>query len=359
MSNSVEEFVHRFVAETAGRAWELDRRVDERSGLDAAGMIEALNHPALGRLGIPVMADFMAPEGSLYFDAIFGGFRGQAAIRAWLLPAMAEIEFVDFVPTAEPVLFDDGDGGTSLDEWEMVANLGDVRIPLSRGVSVRRYRDGWITWACDVYDTGVMRQPPPPEAGIDAAPLPPWPRESWPLFEGWTAAPPSAAARDWLDARGARNETAVTEPCGLDHHEMHAVLDASAGRRGGVLADLAHPTRAVHIDPLVGELHGRAAIRTWLAEREAKGGEVTYAPLGPSLFDGTTSVQEWLQLAGVPGGPPVPTLRGTTVRRYEDGWLVSNADYFDTAPLSDTDIQAALSAAGAMLTPEDIARHRP
>jgi hypothetical protein len=107
-------------------------------------MNEAISHPDVGRLGIALMADFTAPTGSIYYDAIFGAFHGQLAIRQWLVPAMAEIEFIDFVPMAEPLMFDDGEGGTSLDEWQMVMNLEGQKIPLSRGVSVRRYRDGWI-----------------------------------------------------------------------------------------------------------------------------------------------------------------------------------------------------------------------
>ena len=83
---------------------------------------------------------------------------------------------IDFVPTGASVTFDDGEGGSSLDEWQMVMNLGDARIPLSRGVSVRRYRKGWITWACDVYDTAAFRQPPPPDmAGIPGLPSEPPP----------------------------------------------------------------------------------------------------------------------------------------------------------------------------------------
>ena len=174
-----DQFVQNYVSEMSATANDVDRLVTEPSGLDFEGMNAAMIDPRLGRLGIPLMADFMAPEGSIYFDAIFGAYYGQADIRGWLVPAMAEIEFVDFVPMSAGVVFDDGQGGTSLDEWQMVANLGDDKIPLARGVSVRRFRDGWITWACDVYDTGVMRQPPPPEAGIEAAPLPPWPRVEW------------------------------------------------------------------------------------------------------------------------------------------------------------------------------------
>jgi hypothetical protein len=128
--------------------------------------------PGRQPMALQMIADFMRPEGSIYFDAIYGAMDGQLATRQWLIPTMATIDFIQFVPLAPHVLFDDGEGGTSLDEWEMVAVIGDDRMPLSKGVSVRRYRDGWITWACDVYDTGVFRVPPPPEAGVEAAPIP-------------------------------------------------------------------------------------------------------------------------------------------------------------------------------------------
>ena len=196
-----ESFVDAYLAEVAasapGAATDVSRLVLEPCGLDAAGMIAAIGDPRLGRLGIPMLADFMAPDGSIYFDAIFGAYHGQAAIRAWLVPAMAEIEFIDFVPMAGSVYFDDGEGESSLDEWQMVANMGDEKIPLSRGVSVRRHRDGWITWGCDVYDTAAFRQPPPPEMEIEAAPLPPYPLVDWPVHEGATALALSARASDW------------------------------------------------------------------------------------------------------------------------------------------------------------------
>ena len=51
-------------------------------------------------------------------------------------------------------------------------------------------------------------------------------------------------------------------------------------------------------------------------------GGVGVEPVGPLLFDGTTAVQEWVQEGAV---------RGTSVRRFADGWLTYAADYFDTA----------------------------
>jgi len=186
-------------------------------------------------------------------------------------------------------------------------------MPLSRGVSVRRYRDGWITWACDVYDTGPFRVPPPPdvEVEVDAEPLPDWPRTSW--------------RRD------------------PDSPETNATsIDFAA------LAGDFHPTDSVYHDPIAGELHGREAIGTWLAEKGAQAGNVAFEPLGPRLDDGSTSVQEWQQMAVQPDGSRVFMARGTSVRRRADGQIVYAADYYDTASLGDPEIQAAAAAAGVV-----------
>lgn len=286
MGTRIESFVKAYVDEVGGKDTDLDRLVTTPSGLAPAEMIEAISHPDLGRLGIPMMADFMAPDGSIYFDAIFGAFHGQLAIRQWLVPAMAEIEFIDFVPMAESVIFDDGEGGSSLDEWQMVMNLDGQTIPLSRGVSVRRYRDGWITWACDVYDTGAFRQPPPPDLdGPPPPPLPPCPQVEW--------------AADTTVGAAVLGPRRVTAPF--------------------------HPTDAVYIDPVAGELRGAEAITAWLGGTETPDGVVE--PLGPLLSDGVTSVQEW-KLSSADRGAE---LRGTSVRRIVDGLVVYAADYYDTA----------------------------
>ena len=323
---SGSEFVESYVGEMEGVEPDLDRLVTAPSGLDAAGMVEALADPwftAPGRqpVALQMLCDWMAPDGSIYFDAIFGDFQGQHATRNWLLPAMAGIDFIEFVPTAPPALFDDGLGGTSLDEWQMFAEMGDDRIPLSRGVSVRRYRDGWITWACDVYDTGPFRVPPPPEAGVEAAPLPDWPRTEWHRV----ADLPETSARS------------------LD---LEAIV-------GGF-----HPTESVYHDPTVGEMRGRTAIREWLTDVTGKIGDIVFEPLGPLLDDGTTSVQEWQQMAVQPDGSRVFMTRGTSVRRREDGLVTYASEYFDTASLIEPEIQAAATAAGSTLTEDDIARHR-
>ncbi|MGB8860969.1 MAG: hypothetical protein WCC60_17040 [Ilumatobacteraceae bacterium] len=294
MGITTADFVHGYVAEMRDKDVDLDRLVTVPSGLTSEGMIEAISHPDVGRLGIPLMADFMAPTGSIYYDAIFGAFHGQLAIRQWLVPAMAEIEFIDFVPMAEPVMFDDGEGGTSLDEWQMVMNLDGTKIPLSRGVSVRRYRDGWITWACDVYDTAAFRQPPPEMAGPPPPPLPPCPNLAW-------ATDTTARPATLPDPR-------------------HIVTPF-------------HPTDSVYIDPIAGELRGEAAITAWLAEVTATSRIGIVEPLGPLVSDGITSVQEWKRRT-VRNDGSFTTLRGTSVRRIIDGLVVYAADYYDTTPPS-------------------------
>jgi hypothetical protein len=330
MQQTPESFVDAFLADVEasapGAVMDLGRLVVEPSGLDAAGMIAALGDPRLGRLAMPMLSDFMAPEGSIYFDAIFGANHGQSAIRGWLLPAMAEIEFVDFVPKAESHFFDDGEGETSLDEWQMVANLGEEKIPLSRGVSVRRHVDGWITWACDVYDTAPFRLPPPPEMDTGAPPLPDCPQVEWTVHEGAPALELTSRATDWMSGAGALAGANVGDhPSGLEHVEILALLTNSATALDvDRIVSLFHPTESEYFDPLVGELSGQAAIRAGLSGAVPRLGGVGVEPVGPLVFDGTTAVQEWVQ----------GSLRGTSVRRFADGWLTYAADYFDTAALA-------------------------
>ncbi len=326
MSSPAEEFVMSYVAGVGDDEPDLDRLVTEPAGLDAAGMMAALAHPWFTEPGrqpvaLQMMADFMAPDDSLYWDAIYGDFRGQVPIRRWLIPIMATIDFIEFVPTSAPTLFDDGLGGSSLDEWEMVAVIGDERMPLSRGVSVRRFRDGWITWACDVYDTGPFRVPPPPDVEVEAAPIPDWPRTEW---------SPDADVP----------ETIV------------GTVDF------GAMADEFHPTESEYHDPIFGIIRGRDAIRAWLTDVMGKVGNIVFEPLGPPLDDGTTSVEEWQQMAIQPDGRRVFMTRGTSVRRRRDGLVTYAADYFDTAPLLDPEVRAAGNAAGATITADDIARYR-
>jgi hypothetical protein len=319
------EYVAAYVARPGAADGDLDRLVTEPSGLDAAGMLAALADPWFTEPGrqpfaLQMMSDLMAPTGSIYYDAIYGAFDGQVAVRNWLIPTMASIDFIEFVPTAPHALLDDGLGGTSVDEWQMWAVFGEDRMPLPRGVSVRRYRDGWITWACDVYDTGPFRLPPPP--GVEAAELPDWPRTVW------------------------HRDPDVAESVAAD-------VDFAAD------AEQFHPTDSVYHDPIFGEIRGREAIRAWLTDIMGKVGDMVFEPLGPMLDDGTTSVQEWQQMAVGPDGERTFMTRGTSVRRRgPDGLYRYAADYFDTASLLDPAVQAAALAAGSTITADDIARYR-
>lgn len=124
-----------------------------------------------------------------------------------------------------------------------------------------------------------------------------------------------------------------------------------------LMSDLFHPTDSVYIDPIFGEFRGQDAIRSWLTDVMPRAGALAFEPLGAPLFDGTTSVLEWKQMAIAGDGTRTMMLRGTSVRRYADGWVVYAADYFDTAPLADPDIQAAAIAAGSTITAADIIRY--
>ena len=317
MSHRVDQYVDRFVGSVSDPL-SLDRRVDEPCGLSPTEMHEALKHARFAddpAYGIQMMGDFMKPEGSRYFDAIYGSFFGQADIRGWLVPTMASIDFIEFRPMSEPVFLDDGDGTTSVDEWQMF--MGE--IPLSRGVSVRRFRDGWITWACDVYDTAPFRQPGPDG---EMAPLP---------------APPSPG--DWIAHPTAPTVAAKNVDFDADCDQFHAV-------------------DSIYLDPIFGEFRGRETIRTWMVDIMGKVGDIEFVPVGPELNDGATYVQEWVQMAVLPEGRRVPMTRGTSVRRYRDGHTVYAADYFDTATVMQPDVMAASVACGSRITIDDILRYR-
>ena len=114
---AVDDFAKRFLSGIVGQETSLDRFVDAPSGLSVPEMLSALGHPSLGRLGIQMMADFMHPTNSRYFDAIYGSFFGQKDIRNWLVPTMAQIEFIDFdnLTVSPPKAFHDlPAGGTRL-----------------------------------------------------------------------------------------------------------------------------------------------------------------------------------------------------------------------------------------------------
>jgi hypothetical protein len=349
---TASDWVDAFLADP-DRRLDLDRVVTTSSGLDATGILAILADPRLGPdIGIHALSDLMRPDGSMYFDAIYGAFHGQVAIRNWLIPTMALIDFVEFVPQHPSDEFAHADGTTSsVDEWQMWAVFGDDRIPLPKGVSVRHYADGWITWNADVYDTGPFRVPPP--EGAEAPELPAPPDTEW-----HTTAPVApelgATALAWLEERPADGST----PSGLSHDDIDAIVHHPVhGADPEIVTALMHPD-ATYLDPLFGEFTGRTAIRAWLGDVMPKVGNVRFDTIGPTLFNGSCSAVEWVQMGIGPNGVAHPMMRGTSVRRYADGWLTYAADYFDTAMLADPRIVDAGRIAGSTLTAADLARYR-
>lgn len=321
---SNEEFVRKFLSGFEGDpAGNVERFVDEPSGLRVEQMLAVLGHPEVataGRtFGVQLMADFMHPTDSLYFDSIYGAYRGQQNIRGWLVPTMSSVPFLEFVPTHEPHIFSDGSGNASVDEWKMVIDpkaIGGEGDPIDvgRGVSVRRYRDGWINWSCDVYDTGPFRTDP--NAG-----LPPVPEVDW------------------------RTDTSVPERRARD-------VDYAAECRRF------HPTDSEYHDPIFGTFRGRDEITAWLLDVMPKCGDIVFEPLGPIFDDGEVFVQEWLQKAIVPNGGRVEMTRGTSVRRFRGETIVYAADYFDTAPFFNPGVHEASVACGSTISVDDVVRWR-
>jgi hypothetical protein len=369
-SPAQDAFVANYMAARSGQPQELDRLVTSASGLDPLAMMTVLGHPDLKDRGLEVMADFMAPDNSMYFDAIFGANYGQQAIRAWLLPMMAEISFIEFVPQQESELFVTEGGHAMIDEWKMVAKLEGVEIPLADGISVRRFADGWMTWVADIYDTTSSRTPPPADAELppgmpEPAPLPDYPAMNWPTVTRAEPAPLSAAAQAWAEQRAAAHAggtapTCLKQPSGLSNDDLHAIHNHPGfGHNFHVVADLMHPTDSVYIDPIFGRFEGQAAIRGWMTDVMSKMGAIDFDPISEILWNGETSVQLWKQVAVQPDGERIEMAWGASVRRFKDGWLVHCADYFDAFSMQEPEVQAAGIAAGSTITLEDILRYRP
>ncbi len=368
-SPAQEAFVSSYMSERRGQDKPLDRVVSEPCGLSPAEMMSVLAHPGLEDRGLEVMADFMHPADAMYFDAIFGAQYGQQAIRAWLLPTMAEISFIEFRPQRPSVLIDAGDETVMIDEWMMVATIEGNEIPLSPGISVRRFRDGWISWVADIYDTTTSRTPPPadmalPEGMPEPAPLPDYPEMNWPTLSLAPQAPLSTAARAWADARVQAHQSggdlALDRPSTLSADDLHALHNhPTLGRAWNLVADLMHPTDSVYIDPIFGRFEGQAAIRSWMTDIMGKIGSIDFEPISEIYWNGETSLQLWKQVAPTPDGKQQEMTWGVSVRQFKDGWLVYCADYFDAVSLQKPEVQAAGQAAGSIITPEDILRYRP
>jgi hypothetical protein len=152
--------------------------------------------------------------------------------------------------------------------------------------------------------------------------------------------------------------TTVDQASGLSIRDMHAIMnDRSTERDFDVICDLMHPTESLYVDPIFGHFRGQAVIRQWLTDIMGKVGKATYVPVGTALLADGVSFQEWQQVAPLPDGREIPMTRGASVRRFADGWMTYAADYFDTAPMLDPDVQAASKAAGSTVTIEDVLRY--
>ena len=312
----VQDWVTGFL-ERSSAGLDLDRVVDDPPGVDAAGVIELLGDERLGPLAIEAMTDLMHPSDSMYFDAIFGAFHGQRAIRNWLVPTMREISYVEFVPTAPAEVFVRHGGSSSVEEWQMWAAIGEERVPLPRGVSTRHCADGWVRWNADVYDTAPMRRPP--EAAEETETLPDPPSHHW-TTEPLQAPPASDALRAWL-------ERPVDERGPLDHSDLHTVMvTPELGLDPTIVGPLFHPTESRLFEP-GGEYVGAAAIRRHLDGLRSRRTAMTLEGVGPMLFNGSCTSFEWVARAG----DDAPGVRGTSVCRYRDGFIVHAADYYDTA----------------------------
>ena len=365
-----DAYVAAYLAETAGQEMSMDRVVTEPSGLTHEEMSTVFAHPSLGMRGLEVMVDMIKPEGSMYFDAIFGPNYGQHNVRNWLVPTMVENSFLEFRPTGPGSFMEDGEGGTSIDEWVMVANMGDTEINMGNGISVRRFRDGWMVDAIDVYDTAPSRMPPPPmpegAPANDMPPppaLPPYPVMNFPSIEAEAPHPISDAGQAWMDARlvvhASGADPVNTTASGLTNDEMHDLHnDPVAGMDFNLVADMMHPTDSVYVDPIFGRFEGQDAIRAWYTDIMGKVGNIQFEPIAKTVWDGNTSLQMWRQLAVLPSGEKVEMTWGFSVRKFKDGWMVYAADYFDTASLQNPAVQAASTEIGSSITLEDIMRYR-
>ena len=372
-TDAQEAYVTNYMAQVTEGPFDMERMITEKSGLSHQEMATVFAHPSLGFRGLEMMVDLMKPEGSMYFDAIFGANYGQHDIRNWLVPTMVESSFLQFRPTGPAIFMDDGEGGTTIDEWIMVADFGETEIFMGHGISVRRFRDGWMIDSLDVYDAALSRTPPPADAmammeaigpaAAEMPPLPPYPEMNFQPVEVAAPEPLSEAAKAWMAARAearANGETGTnTTPTGLSNDDLHQLHnDPVASMDFELMADMMHPTESVYIDPIFGNFKGQDAIREWYTDIMGKMGNIVFEPIAQRVWNGETSLQMFRQMAVQPDGSKTEVTWGFAVRKYKDGWLVYAADYYDVTPLTLPEIGAAAEAAGWTLTEADIMKYR-
>lgn len=354
-----------YAAETAGQPVDPERFVGVPSGLDHRDIHSVINDRSLAERFFEVHCDFLDPDRSRYQDPIFGSFTGQRAIRAWLVRAMGDVAAVSFDAVFPAEFLDDGAGGTSIDEWQLTTFDGASWVPVTHGVSIRRYRDGWITDAIDYFDTMPVRMgaAAAAAAGGPAMDLPPPPHHALlgdPAWDDLGDLPENAST--WLAARAKACDAGTWEPpaaTGLSDEDLfHLLFDRRAGRDFDLICDLMHPTASVYIDPVFGHFDGREAIRAWLLDIMGKTGTIEFEALSPAVLDGSVAFQEFRQVAVKPDGTRFEMTRGASVRRFHEGFIVHAADYFDVAPFLDPAVQAASTAAGSTISEADILKYR-
>jgi hypothetical protein len=76
------------------------------------------------------------------------------------------------------------------------------------------------------------------------------------------------------------------------------------------------------------------------------------------IWNGSTSVQNWRQVAKLSDGTNVEMAWGYSVHRFKDGWLVYTADYVDTADLSRPEVMEVSEQIGATISHEEMIRER-
>lgn len=361
-SPAARAWIDRYREETRGKPLDPARFVGTPSGLSHRDIHSVINDRSLGERFFEVHSDMLDPEKSVYIDPFFGDLHGQRAIRAWLVPIMSgQGSGASFDPVFPAAFLDDGEGGTSIDEWQLTQPVNGEWVKIVRGVSVRRYRDGWVRDAVDFFDTTPIRMGMAfrEKQGDRVAPLPDWPRVP---TKAWVrTAPPSTLSKAAAEWRANHANGPADRPTGLSNRDLHDLIFEQP--RGAdfysEFSALLHPTDSVYIDPIFGEVHGRKAIHDWLADVMPKAGHIEFELTEKPVFDGDMSYSEWRQVAVLPGGERVVMTRGSSIRRYKGGWVVYAADYFDTAPFMDPEIQAASAAAGSTLTIDDIRKYRP
>lgn len=361
-SPAAQAYIDRYREEMKGKPLDPARFVGKPSGLSHRDIHSVINDRSLGERFFEIHSDMLDPEKSVYIDPFFGDLHGQRAIRAWLVPIMSgQGSGASFDPVFPAAFLDDGEGGTSIDEWVLTQPVDGKWEKIVRGVSVRRYRDGWVRDAVDFFDTTPIRMGMAfrEKQGDRVVALPDWPRvPTKPWVRTEPPAPLSAAATAW---RADHAKKPADQFTGLSNRDLHDMLFEQP--RGdnfySEFTALLHPSASVYIDPIFGEVHGRKEIGDWLADVMPKAGNIAFELTEKPVFDGDMSYSEWRQVAILPSGERVVMTRGCSIRRYKGGWITYAADYFDTAPFMDPAIQAASAAAGSTLTLEDIRKYRP